>query len=328
MSVKVLEEESHWILNDLGHTQSKIGTSNINTFQYPLTLDTRHPTKLMFYAVESKNLLNASIDARANESVIGKFSEQTVAVIQTYMPSLNENISHGYNDSGGGFLNDLASNMPELAGETGFDKATELAGSILTTVMDKIKVAGAEAGGNFNAQKEGKILGGRSASMYSSTGLRTQVINLAFRPRNLSELKEVGKIISAFYIYSSSSVSHEVVELSVGDIDFDVTGNGFTALEVPPLWFLEERVNKIDGDSKLRHTPKFAMGPCAITNVRTNKTPEQISQTFANTAGDPIAIDLEITFKELRPVHSQYWKNLTKNLGELDSGEIAFGSFK
>ena len=103
-------------------------------------------------------------------------------------------------------------------------------------------------------------------------------------------------------------------------------GVGYTSLAVPPLWFIEERVNQ-EGTNKIRFTPKFAMGPAGITNIRINKTPDQLYDTFASTAADSIAIDFEITVSELRPVYRDYWEQLTKGLGTPDTGEFFFGSY-
>lgn len=93
------------------------------------------------------------------------------------------------------------------------------------------------------------------------------------------------------------------------------------------MWYIEERVNQMNSEGNARYTPKFAMGPCAITNIRINKSPDQTYDTFAGTAGDPIAIDLEFTATELRPVHRGFWDAITSNLGNPDSGEFFFGSY-
>ncbi len=74
------------------------------------------------------------------------------------------------------------------------------------------------------------------------------------------------------------------------------------------------------------------MGPAAITNIRMNKTPDQLYETFDQTAGDPVAIDLEITLTELRPNYSDYYEKLTKGLGKPEhashGGNAFFKSFK
>lgn len=307
----------------------------ISALQYPLTMkgsDNKHSSYLVFYAVKptTGGLSNNNINERSMNSVKGSFNEETLAVIQLYMPNMNENISHTYDSNDGGFMQDLLMNYANSGKSSDelMDKVTNAMAATATTAVQKLVV---EAGGltqRFNSQVTGNILGDRSAQMYKGTGVRQQNFMFQFRPRSMAELKEVGQIIKTFMVYSAAENRGAVSMKDLGiPTDSQLgAGAGYTSLAVPPLWFIEERVNQ-EGTNKIRFTPKFAMGPAGITNIRINKTPDQLYDTFASTAADSIAIDFEITVTELRPVYRDYWEQLTKGLGTPDTGEFFFGSY-
>ncbi|UYD60211.1 hypothetical protein OPFAMLBM_00190 [Aeromonas phage avDM12-TAAL] len=322
---------------------SPSGETGIQALQYPLAMKgeaDRHKNYLCFYAVDAaaQGLSNADIQTRSLNSVSGKFNEKTIAVIQMYMPNLNQNIGHEYSDNDGGFLQDMMMNYAGSAGSGLIETGKDLGVAFAKTAIQQVTVNLGKATQQYNAQLSGKVLGSRSANMYKNTSLRSQTFLYNLRPKNLAELKEVGQIIRAFLIYSSASVTGTT---SINEMVGSITGGSnalgsigagggtesIQVLKVPPLWYLEERVNSQSASAEIRYTPKFAMGPCALTNIRITSTPEQIYNSFEGTAGDPIAIDLELTFTELRPVFKEYWESLTKNLGSQDSGQFFFGSY-
>lgn len=313
-----------------------IKAKGIKALQYPLTMkgsDNRHSSYLVFYAVQpmGSGLSNSQISERSMRSVKGDFKENTIAVIQLYMPNMNENINHNYDSNDGGFIQDVLMNYKANAKDSDgmLDKAANGVTSSIDAAMQKMLI---EVGGltqKFNAQVSGNILGDRSAQMYRGTGVRQQTFLFQFRPRSLAELKEVGQIIKTFMVYSSAKDRGSVSIADATGLNTSSTigqGEGYTSLEVPPLWFIEERVNQDQGQ-KIRYTPKFAMGPAGVTNIRINKTPDQIYDTFAATAADSIAIDFEITVTELRPQYRDYWEALTNGIGSPDNGEFFFGSY-
>ncbi|AAQ17858.1 gp48 baseplate tail tube cap [Aeromonas phage Aeh1] len=323
---------------------SPSGETGIQALQYPLAMKgeaDRHKNYLCFYAVDAtaQGLSNSDIQNRSLNSVSGKFNEKTIAVIQMYMPSLNQNISHEYSDNDGGFLQDMMMNYAGSAGSGIIETGKDLGIALAKTAIQQVTVNLGKATQQYNAQLSGKVLGSRSANMYKNTSLRSQTFLYNLRPKNLAELKEVGQIIRAFLLYSSaSSEGATSINSMIGSIGGNAnvlqselgSGGGsesIQVLKVPPLWYLEERINSQAASAEIRYTPKFAMGPCALTNIRITSTPEQIYNSFEGTAGDPIAIDLELTFTELRPVFREYWDNLTKNLGAQDSGQFFFGSY-
>ncbi|AUJ37446.1 baseplate tail-tube junction protein [Vibrio vulnificus] len=303
--------------------------------QYPLTVineEDRHSSYLVFYAIETvgQALSNHSIEARAQAAVTGGFKERTKAVIQLYMPNMVENVSHNYDSSDGGFVQDLMTNGM-FKGATGMDKVVNSSSALIDTTIEHLNVAFGKVSQRFNAQDTGKVLGSRAAAMYNSSAPRQHTFFFQLRPRNLAELKEVGQILKCFMVNSAATLQGGASFNETFGQDFsvgvaDISGKGFTVLQTPPVWFIEERVNK--KNSNIRYTPKFAFGPAGISNIRINKTPDQVYETFNRTAGDSIAIDLELTFTEFRPQFSAYYENLTHNLGKPDSGDFFFNSFR
>ncbi|EHT4942425.1 Tail-tube assembly protein [Vibrio vulnificus] len=318
---------------DKAYLSMKDSGESIVSLQYPLTIQgerDRHSSYLVFYAVQpdAKGLSNKSLEARSQASVTGQYKEQTKAVIQLYMPNMVENVSHNYDSNDGGFIQDLMSNGL-ISGAPGIDRSLNV-GAIAKTVVDTVNVGLGTVAQRYNAQVTGKILGNRAAAMYKHTAPRQQTFMFQLRPRNLAELKEVGRIIRTFLINSSATLKgsvsfDEAFNTDVGGLA-GYSGDAHTVLEIPPLWFIEERINK--QNTSVRYTPKFTFGPASITNIRINKTPDQVYETFNRTAGDPIAIDLEITLTELRPQFSSYYDLATRNLGKPDSGDFFFNSFK
>lgn len=319
---------------------SPTGTK-IQALQYPLNMvgdQDIHNNFLCMYCVDgmSGGASNLELDQRSLNSVRGKFNEKTLAVIQMYMPALHQNFSHEYSEDDGGFIQDLMMNYAGTADGESMGTVGKFMNAFGKTAATSIATNLGKVSQQYNAKISGKILGNRNANMYRGTGLRTQLLMFNLRPKSLVELKEVGQIIRTLQIYSSASVTGIV---SANDIAESVTGTAnalgsvgsgdtpsFNVLKVPPIWYLEERINS--QSDKIRYTPKFAMGPCAITNIRVSSTPDQIYNSFEETAGDPIAIDLELTFTELRPVNREYWESLTSNLGTSgDSGQFFFGSY-
>jgi hypothetical protein len=287
----------------------------------------RHSSYLVFYAVQplgTSDLRHQSIDKRASNSVDGNFNEVTKAVIQLYMPNMNENIAHNYEtDDGGGIISDFLTNY-KTSSQAGESFVSSI-GAGLGSTLDRMSVAGETLRQDYNTKATGKLLGSREAHMYRSSAPRQQTFNFQLRPRNVKELKHVGNILRTFMVYSAASKTEREVLI-------DNVSQSYSALEMPHLWFVEERFNQTANRAVNRFTPKFAMGPAAITNIRMNKTPDQLYETFDQTAGDPIAIDLEITLTELRPIFREYYEKLTKGLGEPEfvgsGGNAFFSSFK
>lgn len=303
----------------------------------------------MSTSANSASLSSQGVSHRQSRAMAGNFREQTLCAIQMYVPNMMESMNHNFDKQEGSFVQDMILSMRDAL-SSGKDLPGKFVDAATAATQQAVKQIGISVGGAlqaYNPQITGVTLGDRGAQMYNGTSVRQQNFTYQFRPRSLAELKEVGKILYSFLKYSSAtnigsasladvtrvggssteSVGVDKAADAIRELSSDT--EGYSVIEVPPLWYIEERINKHAGNNP-RYTPKFAFGPAALTSVRINKTPEQIYETFSGTAGDSIAIDMDLTFTELRPIYSNYWDLLCgeggSKLGEVDSGNFFFGS--
>lgn len=291
-------------------------TQTITSLKYPLTVgskergtdSSRHASTLVFYAVRAGGMKQRNLNDRATNFSMRKFdAEETIAVVQLPMVNLNENIQNNIGSTDTDFMMELIGNMTSAfqssSGGT-IDKASAAAEAGFRTTESEIKANITKKMGAYNAEMGGnKVLGNRQAELFKGTALRTQTYLFPLRPRNLAELKEVGRIIATF---QSLSVGEYQGETGTGGV-----AGGFSVYKMPPLWYIEEK----SSSTANRYTPKHAMGPCTIQSVRISKDPNQLIESFAGTAGDPVAIDLEVTVQEVVPVHKAFFDNINKSLG-------------
>ncbi|WNL63092.1 baseplate tail tube cap [Citrobacter phage Ci1] len=297
---------------------------------YPSSLDDNiHDSYLVFYAVKpvssSGGLSVTGINERQLNSVKGKFSEEMISVIQLYVPNMVETLNHSYDSNEANLMTDMINAIAPHVGS-----AFDAAGSgNMSGVGDSAMAAGRDVRGvlsgkvdelstrvrmESNTQTSGQILGDRNIVLFKGTSPRTQTFTFYLTPRNKDELVSIAKIIKSFYVNSSPRIVQDYENISS------------ILYQVPPLWYVEERTKNNAGP---RFTPKFQMGPAAITSIRMNKTPEQIYQTIAGTAGDAKTIEFEIQLSEMRPTTADYWEEAFKNLGKYTVDEDSpFGSYK
>lgn len=311
-------------------TSSATPKGGIVPIAYPSTLESNiHDSYLVFYAVKpvskAGGLSVKGVDQRQLSSVKGKFSEEMISVIQLYVPNMVETLNHSYEAKEAGFMQDILNAIaPSLQGafneinnsnyEGALDHGVNAAKGAGGVVVSKVDELTRRAMLETNTQTTGKIMGERNIVLFKGTAPRTQTFTFYLTPRNKNELVSIANIIKTFYIHSSASVSEDLENLSS------------VIYQVPPLWFVEERTKNSSGP---RFTPKFQMGPAAITSIRMNKSPEQVYQTLSGTSGDSRSIEFELTLTELRPTTSEYWKEAFKNLGKYNSDETSpFGSYK
>ncbi|EIC9815194.1 baseplate tail-tube junction protein [Vibrio alginolyticus] len=283
MGVKITEQDAGLMRTAPSETSKAL--------QYPLSLE-KHASFLAFYSVSSakSDLSSNALDERST-GYSKNLIESTDTTILLYMPDMQEQVNHQYSGDEPSVLQDAVVGYIE----DGMSGA-------LSRLHDRARAEFANLTQMNAAQTTSSILGNRASKMYTSSEPRTKTFKYQFRPRNVGELKQIGRIIKAFYIGSSAKRSKIN---TVFDHDF---GSSFQALTVPNIWYVEERINT-SLDPKLRHTGMFNFGPASITSIRTDKTPEQIYQSFTRTAGDPIAIDFEITMTELRPRYSDAYES-------------------
>lgn len=314
-------------------TQKLTGSSKHNgivPISYPSSIEgPQHDSHLIFYAVKpvsSSGGLNVKgVSSRQLDSVKGKFAEELISVIQLYVPNMVETLNHSYESNEANFMKDLinsvapyAANAMENIANGNTDGlgdnamgAAKGAGGVFASKVEELKT---RAMMEANTATSGNIMGDRNIVLYKGTSPRTQTFTFYLTPRNKAELVAIANIIKSFYINSSARIKQDFENISS------------ILYEVPPLWFVEERTKSSNGP---RFTPKFQMGPAAITSIRMNKTPEQIYQTIAGTSGDAKTIEFEIQLSDLRPTTAEYWEAAFKNLGKYNSEDTRpFGSYK
>lgn len=85
----------------------------------------------------------------------------------------------------------------------------------------------------------------------------------------------------------------------------------FSVIKVPPVWkiqtFTKQSQNLQSGNFQVNAgsiIPQQTFGPAVITNIRFNKTPNQMFQSFRAFPNDPVQVEVEITFRELFPLRN------------------------
>jgi len=287
-------------------------SSGVESYSYPSTVgsesDDRHTSYLIFNAVEA---VTDSYDVRAgslrnrrnqylkssNARTRSGLKENSLAFVQMYMPAMIENFTHNYEQSNTSFIADIANILQNAAGAESpfsFDNIKSSGIELWDSSVEGIKALAQGLANETVVRTTGVLRGQRQAGLYSGTALRTHNFFFQLRPKDLNELKNVGRIIRIFQKYSSAKLVNE-----------DQSGsNSFNTIEVPPIWYIEERQRD---QGAPRFIPKFNFGPAVISDIKVNKTPDQLYTTFKNTGGDPVSVDLEIQFQELIPVYQDYW---------------------
>lgn len=326
-----ISNQSNELITSQSGLRRRAEQQSIRVFTYPLNIldEETHPSYLVMYFVKPNvsGLSTNSISNRASGSVRGQYNEDTISILQLYMPALTENISHNYDSESGGFVQDIMTNVGSaISGKEGMEMASSAMQAAAATSLETIKVQLAKKSQMFNPQVTGKVLSNRAATMYRGTSVRNQILNFQFNPTSEKELEQVGLIIKEFLVNSSAKNMGQASDEFLSGVKIDGGAIPYNVLQIPSQIMVEERIN--GNRDKKRYTPKFAFGPAAITNIRISKSPDQIVETFNDTAGDSCTIDVELTLTELRPIHADYWENLTKNIGKPDNGGFFFGSYK
>lgn len=271
-------------------------------YSYPSTIEMNnaHTNYLIFHIVQPMidgTLSHESLKTKQTNFLKNPAAMKSIGMIQMYMPALQENLSHEYSKNETTLLTDIATEYLNAQG-VGTEKIANTAGPALEKTIDRIQQS--VMNNQSIVQTTGQIHKQRNTLLYGGTSLREQTFTFEMRARNVAELKQIGNIIYMFRRYSSATRS----ESSVAELaDIESIGT----LDVPPIWFVEERIKS---GFKPRNIDKFMMGPAVIKGVRVNKTPDQIYQSIANTGGDPVSIELEITIQEMIPTYSDFWDEL------------------
>lgn len=295
----------------------KAPTDSTKMMSFPMTLrnekDNTHSSYLIFHVVEPMvggDLSGKTMKARQDNFLKNPAGEKSIAMIQMHMPAMMENLSHDYAKSDTTILDDVIDvgmTMMNKGAMAAKDKAVDRFGDrMIQHILSNPSIT----------RETGEIHKQRHALLYGGTALRQQTFLYTMRARNLQELKEIGKIIYTFRKHScgtsggalSSYAQEKVagVAKSEGKEVDSKSLDSYGSVSVPKLWYVEERVRS----NLPRYTDIFVFGPAVVTNVRVNKTPDQVYATIAGTGGDPVEIELEVTMQEMIPVYSDFWDKI------------------
>lgn len=304
-------------------TSGITGQSKKVSFPSNIENNTAHSSYLVFSVVKPMlqgDLSASSLSKRQEDQLGGATQIQTEAHIRLYMPSnIKQSVNHKYAQGEMELWTELGSTFLQSEGDGVMEKLKNSYPKMQNIVVDRMLQ---ELGGQQAVtQNLGKIVKQRASLMYNGTALRTQKLTFDLRASNLTELKAIGEIVWMFNYYSSGTKSdftgemQTALESTIG-ANYGFNHQSYGVINVPPIWFVEERPN---GAMKPRFTDRFVFGPAVISNVTVDKTPESMYQVIAGTAGDPVAIKLELTLNEMVPVYSDYWRQIKAYRNGLNS---------
>lgn len=234
-----------------------------------------------------------------------------LSTINVYMPPLTENLQQNYGDQKVSLLAETIKTVQGVGRD--FDTG-DLGGSAKSVGNGALNVAGmmygsgiSSAASPFNdalTQTSGEVAVSPVAGAFTGPTRRNQTLTFIFAPKTKQELIIVANIIKELY---RGALPSRGGALSIdGGGEFAGGANKFlTSYRVPDVWQLEE----VSTSNLERYTPRFIFGPAAITSMRVNKTPDQYWQTFKATAGDPVQMEVEVSFTELMPMTRDMYEN-------------------
>lgn len=180
---------------------------------------------------------------------------------------------------------------------TGFSKK---ALDTLATTMSSGSIPGFSAtGDDLLGLTTGLVFNQNSFSTFQNIKVRTFNYSFIFVARNTAEKNNINRIINVF------KIAMHPAGTTLGASGTATSNNGggsttFTAVPRPPilkypkLWTIEYRVRS--GINKFLPRTKF----CALTDVAINYTPNGAFSALID--GQPIAVQMDINFKELTPL--------------------------
>ncbi|ODA49492.1 hypothetical protein BC476_06000 [Vibrio parahaemolyticus] len=280
--------------------------------KYPLDVDERrtlnglpvHAHKSFLVFTVAQPVMGQSTDSSLKKEQASILKSPAASKVEGHVAlplpnNMLDAISHDYANSETTIWNDLAASYVNAPGE-GFSRISNAASSALPRVMERLSASTLNT--TTVRQETGQLHNQRNTVLYQGTQLRTQTFQYSFRARSFAELKTIHSIIRFFQRYSLASRG----KATVGDESYDTIGT----IDAPPAFVINEVYDK---QLKRVSTP-FTFGPAVITNIRLNKTPNQQYQTISGTAGDPIEVDFEITFKEMLPMYRDFFDEIEASI--------------
>lgn len=250
---------------DGNNTSKSIG----QMWKYPLTLgDSQHTTRLVFNATDA---IQGNEEGSRRSEIFGSVNtlrEKNIGSVFLYMPELETSYTQNYNEDGRGLLwvlNNAIQNgggYDNLYGQAGIEAAKAAVGYQLDKHAPSLMK-------DFGRSVRNK----HNSANFTGTALRKQSFTFDLRPRNREELVQIAGLIKFFKANSATSlVSNDYIR-------------------VPSRWYIEEL-----GAGTVREIPQFKFGPCFLTNIEIDYSPDGGWKTFGN--GDPIALKLKLEFME------------------------------
>lgn len=237
-------------------------------WKYPLTMgDSSHTSRLVFNATDA---IQGNEEGSRRSEIFGAINtlrEKNIGSVFLYMPELETSYTQNYNEDGRGLLwvlNNAIQNgggYDNLFGQAGVEGAKAVVGYELDKHAPSLMK-------DFGRSVRNK----HNSANFTGTALRKQAFTFDLRPRNMEELVQIAGIIKFFKANSATSlVSNDYIR-------------------VPSRWYIEEMA------AAGRVIPPFKFGPCFLTNIEIDYSPDGGWKSFEN--GDPIALKLKLEFME------------------------------
>lgn len=250
----------------LGGSGNNTSKSIGQIWKYPLTRD-GHTSRLVFNATDA---IQGNEEGSRRSEIFGSINtlrEKNIGSVFLYMPELETSYTQNYNEDGRGLLwvlNNAIQNgggYDNLFGQAGVEGAKALVGYELDKHAPSLMK-------DFGRSVRNK----HNSANFTGTALRKQSFTFDLRPRNKEELVQIAGLIKFFKANSATSlVSNDYIR-------------------VPSRWYIEEMANQG------REIPLFKFGPCFLTNIEIDYSPDGGWKTFES--GDPIAMKLKLEFME------------------------------
>lgn len=201
-----------------------------------------------------------------------------------------------------------------------------------------------EVTGGFLGDQFSEAIDKRTKLMFNDAEPRQMVYLNTFTFRNINDLIAFAEIYFLFTYLAypqldnqGGAVGNKINEIvnaakkmldgnsitqGAGDKSFILQGleaiTNFSVIKVPCVWkiqsFTKQTTNIQSGGFSVNAgsiIPQSTFGPAVITNVKFNKTPNSIMNTFRAFPNDPVQVEMEITFKELFPLRSSQVFDIT-----------------
>ena len=233
--------------------------------KFPSVRDPSMTSVLMFNVIDYQK-------KRFDRDRTGLFANGTkyLDIIQMPMVNITESLQNEYSEGEIGMVSSIS------AGADVVDSAVAVAtGAIRKQVKGMLGAGVADAMGS-------KSISSISSLFYDKTQTRKFSFTFSLFPKRPQDSKNLAEIINKFRRYMLPTASG-------------------TLLYFPKLWVIEEKI--VDKHEQAnRISSRLMLGPCALIDVNTDKSPQRVERKLAN--GDPVQVDITLTFNEIYQLDS------------------------